>query len=90
LHRFKVDKLKIDKEFIHDVNQHRHDAEIAKAAIALGKSLALTVVAEGVETQEQVDFLLQHECDLLQGFLFGHPVSAEEFETKYLAKLVDA
>ncbi|MCG7964393.1 MAG: EAL domain-containing protein, partial [Candidatus Thiodiazotropha taylori] len=90
LHRFKVDKLKIDKEFIHDVNQHRHDAEIAKAAIALGKSLALTVVAEGVETQEQVDFLLQHECDLLQGFLFGHPVSAEEFETNYLAKLVDA
>ncbi|MCG7994629.1 MAG: EAL domain-containing protein [Candidatus Thiodiazotropha taylori] len=90
LHRFKVDKLKIDKEFIHDVNQHRHDAEIAKAAIALGKSLALTVVAEGVETQEQVDFLLQHECDLLQGFLFGHPVSAEEFETKYLTKLVDA
>ncbi|MCG7922654.1 MAG: EAL domain-containing protein [Candidatus Thiodiazotropha lotti] len=90
LHRFKVDKLKIDKEFIHDVNQHRHDAEIAKAAIALGKSLALTVVAEGVENQDQVDFLLQHECDLLQGFLYGHPVSAEEFETKYLAKLVDA
>lgn len=90
LHRFKVDKLKIDKEFIHDVNQHRHDAEIAKAAIALGKSLALTVVAEGVESQEQVDFLLQHECDLLQGFLFGHPVSAEEFETKYLKKLVNA
>ncbi|MCG7992374.1 MAG: EAL domain-containing protein [Candidatus Thiodiazotropha lotti] len=90
LHRFKVDKLKIDKEFIHDVNQHRHDAEIAKAAIALGKSLELTVVAEGVETQEQVDFLLQHDCDLLQGFLYGQPVSAEEFETRYLGKLVGA
>ncbi|MEW8692917.1 MAG: EAL domain-containing protein [Candidatus Thiodiazotropha endolucinida] len=83
LRQFNAEKIKIDREFIRDVTNSRNDAEIVKAAIALGKSLNLTVVAEGVETQSQVDFLNQHHCDILQGFLYSHPLSAEELEQRF-------
>ncbi|MEW8563679.1 MAG: EAL domain-containing protein [Candidatus Thiodiazotropha sp.] len=82
LSKFHAEKIKIDREFIRNMSNNRNDAEIVKAAIALGKSLQLTVVAEGVETDSQVDFLRRNHCDILQGFLYSHPLTAEELEKK--------
>ena len=77
LSRLPIDVLKIDKSFIHAVTEA--DASIVKAIIALGHSLGLRVVAEGVETHEQLAYLAQHGCDEVQGFLFSKPVPASEF-----------
>ncbi|MEW8506433.1 MAG: EAL domain-containing protein [Candidatus Thiodiazotropha sp.] len=82
LRKFNAEKIKIDREFIRDVCNNRNDSEIVKAAIALGKALKLTVVAEGVETESQAGFLRQNQCDILQGFLLSHPLSADELEKK--------
>lgn len=84
LRRFQVDTLKIDQSFVRDVVTNLDDAAIIEAIIALGHSLGLTVVAEGVETAEQKQQLLELRCDQCQGFLFGEPVPAAEFEAKYL------
>ena len=84
LRRFHVDTLKIDQSFVRDVDTNLDDAAIIEAIIALGHSLKLTVVAEGVETVEQKRQLLELNCDQCQGFLFGPPVPATEFEASYL------
>ncbi|MEO8103418.1 MAG: PAS domain S-box protein, partial [Betaproteobacteria bacterium] len=84
LRRFHVDTLKIDQSFVRDVDTNLDDAAIIEAIIALGHSLQLTVVAEGVETAEQKQQLLELNCDQCQGFLFGEPVPAVEFEARYL------
>lgn len=76
LKRFEVDKLKIDRTVIEHVAQNRHDAAIAAAIIKLGVALNVRVVAEGVETFEQLAFLQQEGCTHAQGFLFTPPVSA--------------
>ncbi len=84
LRRFQVDTLKIDQSFVRDVDTNLDDAAIVEAIVALGHSLKLNVVAEGVETEAQKQQLLKLECDQCQGYLFGEPVPALEFEKRYL------
>ncbi|WP_052571847.1 putative bifunctional diguanylate cyclase/phosphodiesterase [Geothrix fermentans] len=78
LKRFSVNTLKIDKSFIRDLEHNPTDAAIATAIIAMGASLNLQVVAEGVETEGQLSFLRKHECHGAQGFLFAPAVPPEE------------
>ena len=79
LHRFPVDTLKIDKSFVHEIGKTGERARVAGAVIALARSLNMRVVAEGVETFEERDFLRENLCDDAQGYYFGHPVSPDEF-----------
>jgi diguanylate cyclase (GGDEF)-like protein/PAS domain S-box-containing protein len=79
LKRFPVDYVKIDRSFISELQQFGEDATIVRAIIAMVHSLELKVVAEGVETQAQLDFLKAHQCDEVQGFLISKPVPAAEF-----------
>jgi diguanylate cyclase (GGDEF)-like protein/PAS domain S-box-containing protein len=74
LKRFPVDRLKIDKSFVRGITASSDDAAICRTIIALARNLGLRVTAEGVETLEQLDFLREHGCDEVQGFLFAHPV----------------
>lgn len=79
LKRYQLDTLKIDQSFVHDLTTDGDNAEIVSAVIAMGQSLRLQVVAEGVETREQLDFLRDRSCPEGQGFYLGHPVAAAEF-----------
>jgi diguanylate cyclase (GGDEF)-like protein len=79
LQRFPLDTIKIDRSFIHGIAAAPENAELADAVIAMGKSLSLTVVAQGVETSEQAEYLRAHACDELQGFYFNRPLPPEEF-----------
>ncbi|MDP9084864.1 MAG: EAL domain-containing protein [Pseudomonadota bacterium] len=79
LQRFPLDTIKIDRTFMRDIVGTSQDTGLADAIIALGKSLSLTVVAQGVETKEQADHLRAHACDELQGFYFKRPLPAAEF-----------
>jgi diguanylate cyclase (GGDEF)-like protein/PAS domain S-box-containing protein len=79
LKRYPIDKLKIDRSFIDDLGKDADDRAIASAIINLAKTLKLTALAEGVERQEQLDFLRAHGCDEFQGYLAGNPVAPEEF-----------
>jgi diguanylate cyclase (GGDEF)-like protein len=77
LQRFPLDTIKIDRSFIRDIGSHAAaDSSLAKAIIEMGKNLSLTVVAQGVETKEQAEFLRAHACDELQGFYLNKPLSA--------------
>jgi EAL domain-containing protein (putative c-di-GMP-specific phosphodiesterase class I) len=80
LKRFPLDTLKIDRTFINDIPQCEEDSAIVRAIIALGHNLGLKLVAEGVETGAQLEFLRREGCDLIQGFLMSHAVSAQSFE----------
>ncbi|MFL6653412.1 MAG: EAL domain-containing protein [Sulfurifustis sp.] len=79
LKRFPIDTLKIDRSFIREIPRDTEDNAITEAIIAMAKTLRLTVVAEGVETEEQVRFLRAHDCDEMQGYYFARPMSPEEF-----------
>jgi diguanylate cyclase (GGDEF)-like protein/PAS domain S-box-containing protein len=80
LKRFPIDTLKIDKTFVADVCKDPHDTAIVRAIITLGHALDLTVIAEGVETQEQLKYLSSLGCDVVQGFLFSKSLPAPVFE----------
>ncbi len=80
LKRFPIDTLKIDQSFIRDLLTNNDDKAIVNALIAMAHSLELNVVAEGVETKEQADFLKQRQCNEVQGFYFSKPLPAEEFK----------
>jgi EAL domain-containing protein (putative c-di-GMP-specific phosphodiesterase class I) len=80
LKRFPLDSLKIDRTFVRDVDTNSEDAAIASAIIQLAHSLGLKVVAEGVETEAQMEFLRKQGCDEFQGFLFGPALPREEIE----------
>jgi len=77
--RFPIDTLKIDQSFVRDLATDADDASIVSAVISMGKSLHMRVVAEGVETHEQLEFLREHSCPFGQGYFFSPPVGAKEF-----------
>ncbi|HXC40202.1 MAG TPA: EAL domain-containing protein [Burkholderiales bacterium] len=79
LKRFPIDTLKVDRSFIRALPNDAEDKAITAAILAMGQSLSLTIVAEGVETPEQESFLRAHACDQMQGYYFGKPVSPDEF-----------
>lgn len=90
LRQFPIDRLKIDQSFIRNALNNPDDAAIARTIIALGHSLSLNVIAEGVETKEHEDFLVNEGCDEVQGFRYSRPVPHEElvdFVTGYDGKL---
>ncbi len=78
LKKFPIDSLKIDRSFISDLPNNQHDMTIATTILAMAKSLDLTVIAEGVETAEQLDFLRKNGCDYLQGYYISKPLPANE------------
>lgn len=80
IQRFPIDRLKIDRSFVQDITTSEEDAEMIISIIALGHSMKLQVLAEGVETKEQLDYLQQQGCDEVQGFYFSRPVPANELE----------
>ncbi|GGQ09061.1 EAL domain-containing protein [Shewanella litoralis] len=79
LKKFNVDVMKIDMSFVKDMLNNKHDYEIVKTIISLGKSMSLALIAEGVETEEQRLALLELECTMGQGYLLSRPLSADDF-----------
>jgi len=86
LRRFPVDILKIDQSFIRDLYVIAGSDTLVKAIIAMGHSLGLKLIAEGAETQVQLDFLKQHQCDMVQGYYFSRPVPAEDIQNLLIAQ----
>ena len=80
LKRFPIDRLKIDQSFVRDINTDSDSASISQAVIMLGHSLDLKVIAEGVESVGQLDFLHDNRCDEIQGYYFSKPLTKEELE----------
>ena len=83
LKRFPIDSLKIDRSFMRDIPGDSDGAAIAHAIIAMARSLRLKVIAEGVEREEQLHFLREHECDEMQGYLFSKPLPEEAFQSLF-------
>ena len=81
LKRLPIDKLKIDQTFIRNLPDDDEDASIARAVIALAKSLNLQIIAEGVETEEQRDFIVENGCVNIQGYFYSKPIPAQEIES---------
>lgn len=83
LKQLPIDTIKIDKSFISDINDGSSDNAIIEAIIALSKTLDYTIVAEGIETQEQQKFLVRHQCDIGQGYLFSKPIQSQEIIAQF-------
>jgi diguanylate cyclase (GGDEF)-like protein len=81
LKKFPIDSLKIDRSFVMDLGHGAENEAIVRSVIVLGHTLGMTVVAEGVETSQQLAFLRREGCDVAQGFLLGAPVPIQEFES---------
>jgi diguanylate cyclase (GGDEF)-like protein len=84
LKRFPLDVLKIDRSFINDIPEDKNDAAIADAIISMSHSLGMRVIAEGVETEAQCEFLSRNMCDEIQGYLFSRPLAADALEALLL------
>ncbi len=92
LKRLPISKLKIDQSFIHDLMSNKDDSIIVNALIALAHNLGFRVIAEGVEDLEQLEYLRDHDCDVVQGYYFSRPLPADEFyqwALKYEAEQID-
>lgn len=85
LKRLPIDKLKIDQSFIRDLPDDEEDIAISKAVISLAENLNLKIIAEGVETQEQKEFLVENGCSLIQGYLYSKPIPADELQKEFLS-----
>jgi sensor c-di-GMP phosphodiesterase-like protein len=85
LKRFKVHRLKIDKSFVRDLVTDENDRAIVATIISMAKHMGLEILAEGVETQEQLEYLAAHGCELAQGYLLSMPLPAAEFVTFWKA-----
>jgi len=79
LKRLPANELKIDRGFVRDLSEGTEDAAIVSAIVALGRTLNLRIVAEGVETERQQEFLHQVGCDAMQGYLLGRPMAPDLF-----------
>src|SRR5665648_14644 len=79
IQNFQIDTLKIDRSFIRNIPENDRDKAIAHAIIAMGETLGLTIVAEGVETVEQMNFLKEHSCNEMQGYFFSKPIEPDKF-----------
>ncbi|MGJ3261629.1 MAG: sensor domain-containing protein [Salinarimonas sp.] len=90
LKRFPVDRLKIDQSFVRDIGSDPEDAAIARTIINLAHSLGMDVVAEGIETRAQLEFLRLHGCDVAQGYLISRPLMELEAVARYLGATVPA
>lgn len=86
LKQFQIDKLKIDKSFVQDIDVNIHSKAIVSNIIAMAKKLKITVLAEGVETKEQLNALLDLGCDMIQGYYFSTPLNADVFTELLLSK----
>ena len=82
LKKFPIDIIKIDRSFIHEIPDNQDDMEITSAVVAMAHNLKLKVVAEGIETAEQLAFLRRHRCDVGQGYLFDRPIPGSELIEK--------
>jgi diguanylate cyclase len=82
LQKFSIDALKIDQSFVRRITTAPNETTIVTAIISMGRSLNLTVVAEGVETRQERDFLQAHYCHEAQGYFFSRPLAAEEFASQ--------
>jgi EAL domain-containing protein (putative c-di-GMP-specific phosphodiesterase class I) len=85
LQQFPFDILKIDRCFIRNITENANNAAITKAIIEMAKSLNLKLIAEGVETEAELSFVCQHQCDGMQGYLFSRPIPAPEFHQLLMA-----
>lgn len=83
LNRSTAQVLKIDREFLHEIQHNERTLLIMKAVIALTKSIGMKAIVEGVETPEQLDILTSIGCDAFQGFYFAKPMTVQELEEKY-------
>lgn len=88
--RFPIDTIKIDRSFVRDLPNNSEDKAIAQAIINMGKALGLTIVAEGVETREQQEFLRAHACDEIQGYVVSKPVPADDIIKLLPAPIITA
>ena len=84
LKRFPINVLKIDYSFIRDIPDDKDDMEIVSTIIAMAHNLKIEVVAEGVETEAQVEFLKASNCDFMQGFMFSRPLTADEIVRSFV------
>ena len=79
-----LDQLKIDRSFIRDILKEESSAAIAQSIISLSRAMGLPVIAEGVETEEQREFLTRLGCHAFQGYLFSRPIPLDDFEKQWL------
>jgi EAL domain-containing protein (putative c-di-GMP-specific phosphodiesterase class I) len=83
LHKLPISALKVDRSFVSQVNESSEAAEIVRSIINLAQNMNLTVIAEGVETREQLDFLIKHNCDEIQGYFYSPPVCFNDFKRMF-------